>query len=349
MKQTAKYNIKHFLRFFLDHLTVTTGLLQWYERRMRRGLTILVYHRILPLVQCVDYPLPSLVIPVEVFRQQMQWLSVHCRVLPVWEALADLPNGSFAKPLVAVTFDDGYYDNFTLAAPALEENGVRGTFFVTSGFSVNEGPQWYDRAALAWQNVAVENRRVLLDALRGAKGERTTKDGDQERAVWMAELKRAVPAKRMELVARAESLVERPLDFSRYQPMCPEQVAALHARGHEIASHTVSHPILPQLTDELLAAELHDSAKQLEAMTGGARVAGFCYPNGDYDLRVENAVAQAGYRYACTIEEGINQADVCPTRLTRLPITMQRTMGGPYQDLLGFRSELSRLRALWRR
>jgi len=340
---------KRRLRSCLYHLAAATGLLQWHERRMRHGLTILMYHRVVPWAQCLDYPLPALVLPIEVFRLQMRWLAAHCLVLPVHEAMAKFSGGgSFSKPLVAVTFDDGYNDNYTLAAPVLEEYGLRGTFFVTSGFVAEGRPQWYDRAAVAWQLVGPENRRFLLQALRPAGSKPQTKGGVQEIQNWMEGLKRLVPAERLKLVARAESLVERPLDFSGYQPMNPEQIKELHARGHEIASHTVSHSILPQLTDNFLATELQNSAEQLGAWTGAA-VTGFCYPNGDYDQRVERAVLKAGYGYACTVEEGVNLPGVSPTRLARLPITRQRTMCGPHHDQLGFRAELCRLRTLWRR
>ena len=316
---------------------------------MRRGLTILMYHRVVPLSQCVDYPLPALVVPVEAFSQQMQWLVAHCRVLPVSEALVELNSGvPFANPLVAITFDDGYKDNYTLAAPILEEYGLRGTFFVTSGFVIENKPLWYDRAAMAWQLLNDDNRRYLLEGLRGARGKKQVRNGDYpEMPAWMAELKVAAPAVRMKLVAKAESLVARPPDLSRFLPMEAEQVAALHARGHEIASHSVSHPILPQLDDKDLADEVENSAEQISAWTG-AQVNGFCYPNGDYNIRVEQAVIQAGYRYACTVEDGLNRPGVCLTRLARLSITRQRTMRGPHHDLLGFRAELSRWRALWR-
>lgn len=343
---TGRKRIKYGLRSMLDRLAVATGLLQWHERHMRQGLTILMYHRILPWAQCRDYPLPSLVIPPEVFRRQVQWLVARCRVLPVREALAEISGGGiFAKPVVAVTFDDGYNDNHGLAAPILEEYGLRGTFFVTSGFVAEGRPQWYDRAAVAWQQADHQQRRLLLQALP-AIGRVDEVDGRGIQA-WMAGLKRAASAERMELVVRAECLAGKSSDLAGYQPMTPELVRDLHVRGHEVASHTVSHPILPQLSDKALAAELRDSAAQLKAWTGAA-VTGFCYPNGDYDPRVERAVVQAGYHYACTVEEGMNRPSACPTRLTRLPITKQRTMRGQEQDPLGFRAELCRLRGLWR-
>lgn len=346
---TGRKRIKYGLRSMLDRLAAATGLLQWHERRMRQGLTILMYHRILPWTQCRDYPLPSLVIPPEVFRRQVQWLVAHCRVLPVREALAEISGGgTFAKPLVAVTFDDGYNDNYSLAAPILEEYGLRGTFFVTSGFVAEGRPQWYDRAAVAWQHAGRQQRRLLLQALPAMADDRLAENVDgKDIQAWMEGLKRAPSAERMKLVMKAESLADKSLDLSGYQPMSPEQVRDLHVRGHEVASHTVSHPILPELSDMSLAAELQDSAKQLAAWAGAA-VPGFCYPNGDYDPRVEKAVAQAGYHYACTVEEGMNCSGVCPTRLARVPITRTRTMRGLEHDPLGFRAELSRLRGLWR-
>ncbi len=342
--------IKYGLRSMLDLLAAATGLLQWHERCMRQGLTILMYHRILPAAQCRAYPLASLVIPIDVFRQQLRWLAARCRVVPVRDALAEISaGGTRAKPLVAVTFDDGYNDNHSLAAPILEEYGLRGTFFVTSGFVAEGRPQWYDRAAVAWQHAGRQQRRLLLQALPAMADGRLAENVDGRGIqTWMEGLKRTAAAERMKLVMKAETLAGKFLDLSGYQPMSPEQVKDLHGRGHEVASHTVSHPILPQLSDTSLAAELRDSAAQLNAWTGAA-VSGFCYPNGDYDLRVEEAVLEAGYGYACTVEEGRNQHDVCPTRLARLPMTMQRIMSGCSHDHLGFRAELCRVRALWRR
>jgi peptidoglycan/xylan/chitin deacetylase (PgdA/CDA1 family) len=92
----------------------------------------------------------------------MQWLSGNCNVMPVREALAALAAGiPSKKPLVAVTFDDGYADNFEVAAPILEVHGLRGTFFITSGFVENAAPLWYDRAADAWKRLSHANRKVL--------------------------------------------------------------------------------------------------------------------------------------------------------------------------------------------
>jgi peptidoglycan/xylan/chitin deacetylase (PgdA/CDA1 family) len=280
----------------------------------------------------------------------MKWLAEHCHVLPVREGLRALEGGDpLRRPLVAVTFDDGYADNYDLAAPILEEYGLRGTFFITSGFVEQGQPLWYDRAADAWQRASDAARNVLLERLHGHIGSMPL--GKKMIAgvqTWMAGLKNVLPEQRFGLLHQAEAGNNEAIDPERYRAMTPLQVIDLHRRGHEIACHTVTHPILPQLDDDNLRSELTHSARCLEAWIGEQPV-GFCYPNGDFDGRVERAVVEAGYQYGCLMQTGLNRPGVQKTRLARLAITMQRTVTGiPKKDSLGFRAELCRFREWWR-
>jgi peptidoglycan/xylan/chitin deacetylase (PgdA/CDA1 family) len=165
---------------------------------------------------------------------------------------------------------------------------------------------------------------------------------------WMAGLKQAMPAVRMKLVERAESLAGETMPQGLYRPMSINQVMELSRRGHEIGSHTITHPILPQLDDDQLKNELERSAERLREWTG-TDVIGFCYPNGDLDERVERAVLDAGYQYACAMHSDLNRRGVALTRLARLPVTMRRAVrAGCVHDAIGFRAELCRLREWFR-
>ena len=73
-------------------------------------------------------------------------------------------------------------------------------------------------------------------------------------------------------------------------------------RGHEVAVHTAHHPDLTALDDATLRAELEDDKAALETLVGGD-VVGMAYPYGAYDDRVVQAVANAGLRYARTVED----------------------------------------------
>ena len=44
-------------RACVDQVSASLGLLAWRQQRMRRGLTVLMYHRVLPMNRCIGYPL----------------------------------------------------------------------------------------------------------------------------------------------------------------------------------------------------------------------------------------------------------------------------------------------------
>jgi peptidoglycan/xylan/chitin deacetylase (PgdA/CDA1 family) len=83
--------------------------------------------------------------------------------------------------------------------------------------------------------------------------------------------------------------------------MNEQQIAELDRQGYEIFSHTVSHPVLTDISDDALEIELVDSKKTLEKILGH-QVCAISYPHGAYDDRVCNAARKAGYDLGFTIE-----------------------------------------------
>lgn len=93
--------------------------------------SVLVYHTISAPLE----PLPADIdISRERFTRQLQWLSRWRRVARLDETLSGA-----SRRLVAITFDDGYRDNLTVALPLLEKFGLPMTLFVTAGFVGREG------------------------------------------------------------------------------------------------------------------------------------------------------------------------------------------------------------------
>lgn len=83
------------------------------------------------------------------------------------------------------------------------------------------------------------------------------------------------------------------------------QVREWLAAGHEIGSHTLTHPHLPQLSAAAAREEISASKKKLEDIFGRP-VHHFCYPFGDWNESVRDLVMEAGYRTACTTMAGVN-------------------------------------------
>ena len=110
------------------------------------------------------------------------------------------------------------------------------------------------------------------------------------------------------------------LPLEGFAAMSRPQVVNLHSRGHEVGSHTLSHPVLPRLDDRELRHEVTGSKHQLETWLD-APVPGFCYPNGDHDERSVRAVSEAGYSYACTTLPGLHTGASDPFRIARVDVT----------------------------
>ena len=88
-----------------------------------------------------------------------------------------------------------------------------------------------------------------------------------------------------------------------YRHLSHTELIELQRYGHEIGSHTVTHPYLPVLTTAQANLELGDSKSRLED-TVGQTVISFCYPYGKFSARLEQLLKQNEYRFA-TLNKGI--------------------------------------------
>jgi peptidoglycan/xylan/chitin deacetylase (PgdA/CDA1 family) len=310
---------------------------------MRSGITVLIYHRVLEDAECADYPFPSLVMPRSLFEAQVAYLAEHSRVLPVHDALREVgvsPRPS--KPLVSLTFDDGYADNFDIVAPLLEAKGLRGTFFITAGAVRARKPLWYDRAAEHWALLSGPKLREAASHALDAGAMRF-----DTRSAWIESLK-ALPNDRR--VATLEALEKAgDGDVLRCPLMTSDQVRQLAERGHEIGSHTLWHPILTTMSRNEREGEIEGAKQLLEEWTR-REVLGFCYPNGSFDAEVVRQLGEVGHEYACTTLPGRNDQGTDRFELRRIDITADRVADAEGRfDLLGFRSEICMMHQALRR
>ncbi|OYW85820.1 hypothetical protein B7Z17_01605, partial [Candidatus Saccharibacteria bacterium 32-49-10] len=84
-------------------------------------------------------------------------------------------------------------------------------------------------------------------------------------------------------------------------------VLAFHKSGHEVCSHTVSHPFLTGTSASNLSYELQHSQQYLQSITGQP-VRNFASPYGDYDSRVVNEIKKY-YGSHRSVDEGYNSKD----------------------------------------
>lgn len=261
---------------------------------------ILMYHRVR---KQKDWMFPA-ELDAETFDRHMALLRRHCSPLPLTEAIAALRHNTLPPRAVAVTFDDGYADNATVALPILQCHRIHATFFIATEF-LDGGCMWNDR-------ITETVRRVTQPSLNLSDlGLGVEPLGDEARRGQLAEriigaVKHLHPTERLEKV---ETLVRNaktrlPADLM----MSSNQVRQLAQAGMDVGAHTVSHPILLTLSKGEAIAEIAGSKRALEDIIGRP-VHTFAYPNGrighDYTVRDRDLVAAQGFDFAVSTNPGV--------------------------------------------
>jgi peptidoglycan/xylan/chitin deacetylase (PgdA/CDA1 family) len=106
-------------------------------------VVVLSYHSIHPSARESGTTSP------ELFEAHLRWLRRHCDVVPLLKISQRVLNGS-GRPTVAITFDDGFADNYLTALPILLRHEIPATFFLATGL-VDRDPSVLSRSWSGWQ------------------------------------------------------------------------------------------------------------------------------------------------------------------------------------------------------
>lgn len=129
----------------------------------RQSVVVFLYHRVNDALR------DNVTIGIERFDRHMAYLKRHWPVVPLRTVIRGEVDYCGRKPLVCVTFDDGYRDNYDYAAPILSKHRLPATFFVSTDKLTNQTPFEHDLEKLgkglpnmSWDQ-AREMRRDGLD------------------------------------------------------------------------------------------------------------------------------------------------------------------------------------------
>jgi peptidoglycan/xylan/chitin deacetylase (PgdA/CDA1 family) len=290
-------------------------------RRARGALTIVTFHRVLPPEALADAPMPGLCVTPRFLDGALAFFARHYRCLCVSDALHEQASGAAqAKPLLAITFDDGRADGSQQARPLLAKHGVPATFYVVANAVDSAEPLWPDALALEVQALAARgaDARATIAAILGAPVPESLRDGELPKLA--ANAAKAWPAARVaSALARLREANGGARIPSWERAMRWDELARLASDGHELGSHSATHAILLRECAPDLAAEVAGSKRTLESRLG-VSVRSFCYPSGLYDESALGAVAAAGYENATTTRAGVNRANAAPFQLRRIDI-----------------------------
>ncbi len=273
-------------------------------------------------------------LPRSMFRRQLAYLQRHGYKFVSLSRIVDALTGNdpIRDRLVTLTFDDGFRNVVRNAYPLMLEFEAKGCIYVVSEFTGTDQVLWVD-----WL-------RCLVNGCRSKRLELPSDAGTISLELGSSDL-RAKAVLKLYRILTSQGDEARRCHLERWQQahavelhdeyrLCSwEEIQGLDPSVMEIGSHTCSHPCLTRVADpEILRWEVVGSKLTIEARLG-RRILHFCYPAGDYDKRVVDMVAAAGYASAATIRPSrLNRRGGNPLLLTRV-----QTGGG----LTGFKSSLS--------
>ena len=263
-------------------------------------LTTLIFHRVLPSVDPLFPGAPD----AARFASEMAWVKNWFNVLPLPEAVARLRAGTLPARAAAITFDDGYADNFTVALPILRQAGLPATFFIAVGY-LDGGRMWNDGVI----DVVREADGPELDLTRFKLGRYSVgTTSERRRAIdeLLSKLKYMDFEERTSRVAELTAACDAKPKADLM--MTSDQVRAMAACGMTIGAHTVNHPILARIAESEARAEIGEGKDRLEAIIRD-KVTLFAYPNGkpaaDYTQVHVNLARGAGFDAAFSTGWGV--------------------------------------------
>ena len=266
---------------------------------------VLLYHRVNP---DNDPFFPAL--SVKAFDAQMSYLATHFQVLSLAELINRIRQGLGITPgTVAVTFDDGYRDNYVYAHPILKKYNCPATLFVATGYIGTETPMWNDRLALA---IKFSTQKTIT--IPGSKHSISLISVPEKLAAleYILETLKLLPeADKLTLVDEIFKSLHNKQPKNEPLMLSWNEVKQLAHEGWEVGSHTANHVILTRVPLCQAKEEICSSASMLEReLDRPIRL--FAYPNGkpsDYDPSIKKLLSDAGYMAALTTIDRLNAQD----------------------------------------
>jgi peptidoglycan/xylan/chitin deacetylase (PgdA/CDA1 family) len=282
-----------------------------------QSLLVLTYHRILP----DDFPEWNLVQPGMVVRPQT--LQMHLQLLKSQFTMVDLEDWTrrvltgraIPRKACAITFDDGWSDNFRYAFPVLSAESVPATIFLVTDMVGTGDSFWPERLArlLAHQlggGMSVIMKDAELCAWFGRLGiDLTASEAPVSRDTIDKYIVRAKSFPDEEIKERL-SATERQIGTGHKAPqdmLTWAEVRTMVDSGLvRVGSHTCKHiRMIDGLDPETVNAEIVRSKQELQERLG-CDVTLFCYPNGQV-TEYAKSVVRRNYLAACTTRVGWNR------------------------------------------
>lgn len=226
--------------------------------------------------------------PVKSFRKFMEKISGSCEIISFEDLLSDRSSTS-GKPLVCISFDDGYLDFWENAMPVISHLGIPVNHNICPDLIDKQIPPW-THIISAYISSLEKSIIELPDKTMFRVNEYSpasafvkicdllyhTEDGIREK--WINSIHSELP----------EGVLPAPMNW--------DQIKKCAESGVSIGSHSMTHRNLSRTESrELLSFEIIESKRKILEKTG-YNPSVFAFPNGLYNEESMRIAFDAGYK-----------------------------------------------------
>ena len=254
------------------------------------------------------------------FEKQIAHLVKNYKVLSLDEIVERVKTKRSLRRCVAITFDDGFRDNYEIAYPILKKYNVPATIFLTTGYIDSGTAPWF----IKFRYIFMKTKRTHLQLFYNGTTischmhTRDEKSAASDKA--MAYLKDCHDQDRLPLLDR---LCEK-LEVNDFQALDNlmltwDQIKEMAENDISFGAHTVNHPVLSRIPLDKAEYEIVESKKRIEENIGKP-VTSFAYPFGkksQYTPQIFSILQKLRFKCAVTTESKPNTHSVNLFELNR--------------------------------
>lgn len=251
----------------------------------------------------------------EKFIKHLKFLKENCNILSMDEIIYYHENKIlYPKNSVAITFDDGFENNYTVAAPLLDKFKIPTAFYISSGLIGSDSMFWVDELE---DCINLSSEKQIKIEINGNNFEFSISNND-EKINTMFLLKqycKNCPTDEKNNIlgqVKNKTKINPSIEHSEnYKKMNWAQLKEMHNNSlFTIGGHSLNHEILSKLSEEKMRYEISESLNILSKNLGVVRH--YSYPEGrmeHFNNKTIKYLKDCGIKCCPTTLNGFNTMD----------------------------------------
>lgn len=258
------------------------------------------------------------------FERNLKFLNENFEIVSLTKIFND-PYHQSEKPLLALTFDDGYVNNFINVLQLAEKYKIPVAFFIICGaLNDPEFITWYDAFDFVkfGQPAEIEFDSLTFNLQNGIYQNRNETLDNHIKMMG----RERVNAMKVFNDRYEKNIEVNKKKYPEYWKLASKELLESNAENPwlTIGSHSQFHYNLGNISLELAEEELTNSKRVLQEIIG-KEITSIAYPDGSYNEEVKLLAIKAGYKYQLAIDYQLDSDSADRTLRNRISISNSTT------------------------